>query len=203
MGMDALQVFPCSQAGCNQRSGRAGRTGPGHCWRLFTETAYRNEMLETTVPEIQRTNLGNTVLLLKSLNVENLLEFDFMDPPPKDNILNSMYQLWVLGALGNTGELTKLGRKMVEFPLDPPLAKMLLMGAEMGCSNEVSLASANSCCTHCTHAVYLHCVLLPEGRVSEKANLTRVLFMQLLFTTHMQQDEWFQYFFTWTAAVVL
>ena len=138
MGMDALQVFPCSQAGCNQRSGRAGRTGPGHCWRLFTETAYRNEMLETTVPEIQRTNLGNTVLLLKSLNVENLLEFDFMDPPPKDNILNSMYQLWVLGALGNTGELTKLGRKMVEFPLDPPLAKMLLIGAEMGCSNEVN-----------------------------------------------------------------
>lgn len=153
MGMDALQVFPCSQAGCNQRSGRAGRTGPGHCWRLFTETAYRNEMLETTVPEIQRTNLGNTVLLLKSLNVENLLEFDFMDPPPKDNILNSMYQLWVLGALGNTGELTKLGRKMVEFPLDPPLAKMLLMGAEMGCSNEVSLASASFCCNHCLHTV--------------------------------------------------
>ncbi len=153
MGMDALQVFPCSQAGCNQRSGRAGRTGPGHCWRLFTETAYRNEMLETTVPEIQRTNLGNTVLLLKSLNVENLLEFDFMDPPPKDNILNSMYQLWVLGALGNTGELTKLGRKMVEFPLDPPLAKMLLMGAEMGCSNEVSLASVSFCCNHCTHTM--------------------------------------------------
>lgn len=96
-------------------------------------------MLETTVPEIQRTNLGNTVLLLKSLNVDNLLEFDFMDPPPKDNILNSMYQLWVLGALGNTGELTKLGKRMVEFPLDPPLAKMLLMGAEMGCSNEVLL----------------------------------------------------------------
>lgn len=106
-------------------------------------------MLETTVPEIQRTNLGNTVLLLKSLNVENLLEFDFMDPPPKDNILNSMYQLWVLGALGNTGELTKLGRKMVEFPLDPPLAKMLLMGAEMGCSNEVCFASSVSACAAC------------------------------------------------------
>lgn len=102
-------------------------------------------MLETTVPEIQRTNLGNTVLLLKSLNVENLLEFDFMDPPPKDNILNSMYQLWVLGALGNTGELTKLGRKMVEFPLDPPLAKMLLMGAEMGCSNEVNIVACGLC----------------------------------------------------------
>lgn len=172
MGMDALQVFPCSQAGCNQRSGRAGRTGPGHCWRLFTETAYRNEMLETTVPEIQRTNLGNTVLLLKSLNVENLLEFDFMDPPPKDNILNSMYQLWVLGALGNTGELTKLGRKMVEFPLDPPLAKMLLMGAEMGCSNEVSRAilcvrCTRICTTSCTYVIFvarLHCMRLYKGQ---------------------------------------
>lgn len=69
----------------------------------------RQELLETTIPEIQRTNLGNVVLLLKSLNVENLLEFDFMDPPPKDNIMNSMYQLWVLNALDNTGALTSLG----------------------------------------------------------------------------------------------
>ena len=66
-------------------------------------------MLETTVPEIQRTNLGNTVLLLKSLNVENLLDFDFMDPPPKDNIHNTLYQLWILNALDNTGALTGLG----------------------------------------------------------------------------------------------
>eukprot|EP00958_Prasinococcus_capsulatus_P024888 scaffold3998_cov323-Prasinococcus_capsulatus_cf.AAC.2 len=60
-----------------------------------------------------------------------------MDPPPKDNILNSMYQLWILGALDNTGALTPLGKKMVEFPLDPPLAKMLLAAEELGCSNEV------------------------------------------------------------------
>ncbi|KAL4449004.1 hypothetical protein ABPG77_007721 [Micractinium sp. CCAP 211/92] len=137
MGMDALQVFPESQAAANQRSGRAGRTGPGTCWRLFTEGAFRQEMLETSVPEIQRTNLANVVLLLKSLHVDNLLEFDFMDPPPQENIMNSMYQLWVLGALDNTGGLTGMGLKMVEFPLDPPLAKMLLVGAEMGCSNEV------------------------------------------------------------------
>lgn len=64
MGMDALQVYPESRAAANQRSGRAGRTGPGTCWRLFTEAAFRNEMLETNVPEIQRTNLGNTVRLL-------------------------------------------------------------------------------------------------------------------------------------------
>ncbi|XP_061367287.1 pre-mRNA-splicing factor ATP-dependent RNA helicase DEAH7 [Gastrolobium bilobum] len=137
MGMDALQVFPVSRAAADQRAGRAGRTGPGTCYRLYTESAYLNEMLPSPVPEIQRTNLGNVVLLLKSLKVENLLDFDFMDPPPQDNILNSMYQLWVLGALNNVGGLTGLGWKMVEFPLDPPLAKMLLMGEQLGCLEEV------------------------------------------------------------------
>ncbi|XP_042519990.1 pre-mRNA-splicing factor ATP-dependent RNA helicase DEAH7 [Macadamia integrifolia] len=137
MGMDALQVFPVSRAAADQRAGRAGRTGPGTCYRLYTDSAYQNEMLPNPVPEIQRTNLGNVVLLLKSLKIENLLDFDFMDPPPQDNILNSMYQLWVLGALNNVGSLTDLGWKMVEFPLDPPLAKMLLMGEQLACLNEV------------------------------------------------------------------
>ena len=137
MGMNALQVFPCAQAAVNQRSGRAGRTGPGTCYRLYTEVAYKHEMLVSTVPEIQRTNLGNVVLLLKSLNVDNLLDFDFMDPPPQENILNSMYSLWILGALDNTGGLTKLGSKMVEFPVDPPLAQMLIKAEESNCSNEM------------------------------------------------------------------
>lgn len=71
--------------------------------RLYTQSAYKNELLTTTVPEIQRTNLANVVLLLKSLGVQDLLQFHFMDPPPEDNMLNSMYQLWILGALDNTG----------------------------------------------------------------------------------------------------
>lgn len=137
IGMDALQVFPISQANANQRSGRAGRTGPGQCFRLYTERQYKDEMLITTVPEIQRTNLANVVLLLKSLGVQDLLHFHFMDPPPQDNILNSMYQLWILGALDNTGMLTPLGRQMVEFPLDPALSKMLIISMEMGCSAEI------------------------------------------------------------------
>ncbi|CAJ0575123.1 unnamed protein product, partial [Mesorhabditis spiculigera] len=137
IGMDALQVFPISQASANQRSGRAGRTGPGQCFRLYTERQFKDELLIATVPEIQRTNLSNVVLLLKSLHVEDLLKFHFMDPPPQDNMLNSMYQLWTLGALDNTGQLTDLGRKMVEFPLDPTLAKMVIMSEEMGCSEEV------------------------------------------------------------------
>lgn len=158
----AAQITPISQANANQRSGRAGRTGPGFAYRLYTENAYKTDLLPMQVPEIQRTNLGNVVLLLKSLGVENLLEFDFMDPPPQartcalarqlracaswvppvaaaqENIMNSMYQLWLLGALDNTGALTELGKKMVEFPLDPPLAKMLVMSELLGCTSEVA-----------------------------------------------------------------
>jgi pre-mRNA-splicing factor ATP-dependent RNA helicase DHX38/PRP16 len=107
IGMDALSIYPVSQANANQRSGRAGRTGPGSCYRLYTEKEYSEQLLAATVPEIQRTNLSNVVLLLKSLGVENLLQFHFMDPPPEDNLLNSMYQLWILGALDNTGRLGK------------------------------------------------------------------------------------------------
>ncbi|TWW68055.1 pre-mRNA-splicing factor ATP-dependent RNA helicase PRP16 [Takifugu flavidus] len=137
IGMDALQVFPISQANANQRSGRAGRTGPGQCYRLYTQSAYKNEMLTTTIPEIQRTNLANVVLLLKSLGVQDLLLFHFMDPPPEDNMLNSMYQLWILGALDNTGGLTPTGRLMVEFPLDPALSKMLIVSCDMCCSADI------------------------------------------------------------------
>lgn len=115
--------------------------------------AYRNEMFSSTIPEIQRTNLANTVLLLKSLGVKNLLEFDFMDPPPQvspslfpfeprlnirqANMLNSMYQLWVLGALDNVGDLTPVGRKMSEFPMEPSMAKMLIASVEYKCSVEM------------------------------------------------------------------
>jgi pre-mRNA-splicing factor ATP-dependent RNA helicase DHX38/PRP16 len=123
--MDALQVTPVSRANAAQRAGRAGRTGPGFCYRLYTERQFREELLDSQVPEIQRTNLGNVVLLLKSLGVDKLLDFQFMDPPPRDNILNSMYQLWWLGALDNTGGLTQTGKQMVEFPLEPALAKLL------------------------------------------------------------------------------
>ncbi|KAL0872222.1 hypothetical protein ABMA27_004619 [Loxostege sticticalis] len=137
IGMDALQIYPVSQANARQRAGRAGRTGPGKAFCLYTQRQYQHELLPSTVPEIQRTNLANTVLLLKSLGVEDLLAFHFMDPPPQDTILNSMYQLWILGALDGTGALTPLGRQMAEFPLDPPQCHMLIVSAEMGCSAEV------------------------------------------------------------------
>ena len=85
-GMDSLVVTPISQAQAKQRAGRAGRTGPGKCYRLYTERAYRDEMLSTAVPEIQRTNLASTLLSLKAMGINDLLSFDFMDPPPMEVI---------------------------------------------------------------------------------------------------------------------
>lgn len=137
VGMDVLTAFPISQANANQRSGRAGRTQPGTCYRLYTESSYKKELLKSSVPEIQRTNLSNVVLLLKNLSIDSVSDFDFMDMPPRSNVMNSMHQLWTLGALNGNGELTALGRRMAEFPLEPSLSKMLLCATEFGCALEV------------------------------------------------------------------
>eukprot|EP00127_Corallochytrium_limacisporum_P002315 Clim_evm103s109 gene=Clim_evmTU103s109 len=127
-GMDVLQVFPITQASAMQRAGRAGRTGPGKCYRLYTQRMFEDEQLASPVPEIQRTDLVTVVLLLKSLGITDLQRFDFMDPPPVENLRSAMYQLWVLGALDGNGRLTNLGRNMVQFPVEPSLAKVLVEG---------------------------------------------------------------------------
>jgi len=137
LGMDSLVVTPISQAQANQRAGRAGRTGPGKCFRLYTEAAYQSEMLPTTIPEIQRTQLSNTILILKAMGINDLLHFDFMDPPPVASLLAALEELYALSALDDEGLLTKLGRKMADFPMDPSLAKSLIASIELGCSDEL------------------------------------------------------------------
>ena len=136
-GMESLVVTQISKAAAQQRSGRAGRTAPGKCFRLYTAWAYKNELPENTIPEIQRTNLGNVVLMLKALGIEDLVHFDFMDPPPPETIMRALEQLYALGALNAQGELTKTGRRMAEFPLDPMMSKMLLGAEKYGVSEEV------------------------------------------------------------------
>ncbi|XP_038700417.1 pre-mRNA-splicing factor ATP-dependent RNA helicase DEAH1-like isoform X2 [Tripterygium wilfordii] len=135
-GMESLLVTPISKASANQRAGRSGRTGPGKCFRLYTAYTYHHDMDENTVPEIQRTNLANVVLTLKSLGILNLLNFDFMDPPPSETLLKALEMLFALGALNKLGELTKLGRRMAEFPLDPMLSKMIVASDKYKCSDE-------------------------------------------------------------------
>uniref|UniRef100_A0A668T9R3 RNA helicase n=1 Tax=Oreochromis aureus TaxID=47969 RepID=A0A668T9R3_OREAU len=141
-GMESLIVTPCSRASANQRAGRAGRVAAGKCFRLYTAWAYKHEMEETTVPEIQRTNLGNVVLLLKSLGINDLIHFDFMDPPPHETLVLALEQLYALGALNHLGELTKLGRRMAELPVDPMLSKMILASEQYKCSEEVLTIAA-------------------------------------------------------------
>ncbi|KAL7010455.1 hypothetical protein ACKWTF_012675 [Chironomus riparius] len=136
-GMDMLTIIPISQALANQRLGRAGRTAPGKCYRLYSEKAYNEELLPETIPEIQRSNLSQVVLQLKCIGVQNVLEFDFMDPPQKENILMSLKQLFLPGALDRNGLVTEIGQTIAALPIKPNLAKMLLMSVSLKCTDEV------------------------------------------------------------------
>jgi ATP-dependent RNA helicase DHX8/PRP22 len=142
LGMDSLVVTPISQAQAKQRSGRAGRTGPGKCFRLYTEAAFQSEMLPTSIPEIQRQNLSLTILMLKAMGINDLLHFDFLDPPPTNTMLTALEELYALSALDDEGLLTRLGRKMADFPMDPGLAKTLIASVDLGCSEEILTINA-------------------------------------------------------------
>lgn len=141
-GMESLVVTPVSKASANQRAGRAGRVAAGKCFRLYTAWAYKNELEDNTIPEIQRTNLGNVVLLLKSLGINDLIHFDFMDPPPAETLILALEQLYALGALNHKGELTKLGRRMAELPVDPMMSKMIIASEKYKCTEQVVTIAA-------------------------------------------------------------
>ncbi|CAG0902664.1 unnamed protein product, partial [Cyprideis torosa] len=102
----------------------------------YTERTY-DEMLTTAVPEIQRTNLVATVLQLKAMGISDLLTFEFMDPPPTESLTVALDQLHSLSALDDERLITRLGRRMAEFPLEPKLAKVLIMSVDLQCSEEL------------------------------------------------------------------
>ncbi|KAK3493186.1 pre-mRNA splicing factor ATP-dependent RNA helicase PRP43 [Neurospora crassa] len=135
--VESLLVSPISKASAQQRAGRAGRTRPGKCFRLYTEKAFKKELIEQTYPEILRSNLANTVLELKKLGVEDLVHFDLMDPPAPETMMRALEELNYLACLDDDGELTRLGSLASEFPLDPALAVMLISSPEFYCSNEI------------------------------------------------------------------
>ncbi|ANB16038.1 DEAH-box ATP-dependent RNA helicase PRP43 [Sugiyamaella lignohabitans] len=135
--VESLLVAPISKASAQQRAGRAGRTRPGKCFRLYTEDAFKKELNEQSYPEILRSNLANTVLELKKLGIDDLVHFDFMDPPAPETMMRALEELNFLGCIDDDGELTPLGRMASEFPLDPMLAVMLIKSPEFYCSNEI------------------------------------------------------------------
>lgn len=140
--VESLLVSPISKASAQQRMGRAGRTRPGKCFRLYTEKDFVNELIESSYPEILRSNLANTVLELKKLGVDNLVKFDYMDAPAPETIMRALELLNYLAAFDDNGNLTPLGEIMAEFPLDPQLAKMLIVSPEFRCSNEILTIAA-------------------------------------------------------------
>ncbi|EKG16586.1 Helicase [Macrophomina phaseolina MS6] len=144
-GIETLTATPVSKASATQRAGRAGRTKPGKCYRLYTEQAFE-ALPEATVPEIQRSNLAPVILQLKSLGIDNIARFDYLTPPPAELVIRALELLYSLGALDDYAKLTKpLGTRMAELAVEPMMAKALLSAQGFGCLSEVlSIAAMTS-----------------------------------------------------------
>ena len=144
-GIETLTATPVSKASATQRAGRAGRTKPGKCYRLYSETVYES-LIEATIPEIQRSNLAPTILQLKALGIDNIARFDFFTPPPAELIIRALELLYSLGAIDDYAKLTRpLGVRMAELAVEPMMAKVLLASSSFGCLSEVlSIAAMTS-----------------------------------------------------------
>lgn len=152
-GIETLTATPISKASATQRAGRAGRTKPGKCYRLYTQPAYEN-LPDVTVPEIQRSNLAPIVLRLKALGIDNVLRFDFLTPPPSQLMIRAMELLYSLGAVDDYAKLTRpLGLRMAELAVEPMMAKVLLSAPAMLCLSEILSIAAM---TNLQGAVWYH-----------------------------------------------
>lgn len=141
-GIETLTATPISKASATQRAGRAGRTKPGKCYRLYTEQDYR-ALSEVNPPEIQRSNLAPTVLQLKALGIDNIVRFDFLSPPPSELVGKALELLYSLGALDEYAKLTRpLGYRMAELALEPMMGKTLLSAPSFGCLSEMLTIAA-------------------------------------------------------------
>lgn len=141
-GIESLTVTAVSRASAAQRAGRAGRTKPGKCFRLYTEEAYQS-LPDVNVPEIQRSNLAPFILQLKALGIDNVLRFNYLTPPPAELMTKALELLFSLGALDDYAKLTRpLGLRMAELAVEPMMAKTLLSAPTFGCLSEVLTIAA-------------------------------------------------------------
>ncbi|ORY10527.1 P-loop containing nucleoside triphosphate hydrolase protein [Clohesyomyces aquaticus] len=126
-GVQSFEVGWISKASANQRAGRAGRTGPGHCYRLYSSAVFERDFEEYAAPEIQRTPLEGVVLQLKSMGAP-VTNFPFPTPPDRDSLEKAESLLSYIGAISPDGKVTKLGHELSLYPLNPRFARMLIMG---------------------------------------------------------------------------
>ncbi|XP_061973793.1 probable pre-mRNA-splicing factor ATP-dependent RNA helicase DEAH4 isoform X2 [Populus nigra] len=143
-GMYSLDIVQISKVQANQRAGRAGRTRPGKCYRLYSSEVYQEELLDVTVPEIQRSSLAGSVLYLKSLDLPDIdiLKFDFLDPPSFESLEDALKQLYLIDAIDDTGLITSVGQTMAELPLEPSLSRTLMEANENGCLSQALTVAA-------------------------------------------------------------
>jgi ATP-dependent helicase HrpB len=148
-GIGTLMIEPISRASADQRRGRAGRTAPGTCHRLWTESGQLNRP-ERNTPEIQRSDLAEVVLLLHSLGIKRAVDFDWLDKPDRQAVERAESLLHTLGALAVSGpeaapgdsDLTPIGRQMLRLPMHPRYSRMLVEAARLGCVPAAALCAA-------------------------------------------------------------
>ena len=136
-----LPIEPISQASAAQRAGRSGRTAPGVCIRLYSEADFELRPRYTD-PEILRTNLAAVILQMAALGLGDIEAFPFLDPPDARSIRDGVQLLRELGAFGNDGAITDLGRRLAKLPLDPRIGRMILAADAEGCVREVLVLAA-------------------------------------------------------------
>jgi len=139
-GINTLLVEKISRASADQRAGRAGRTAPGHCLRLWTEREHL-ERAQQELPEVKRLDLAEVVLTLKASGVEEIGNFRWLEPPDPQALARAEQLLADLGALASRG-VTPLGRRMLAFPVHPRYARMLLAAQQYRCVPAVALIAA-------------------------------------------------------------
>ena len=140
--MESLLINIISKENADQRAGRAGRTKPGKCYRLYTKESYEKELKKSSIPEILRSNITSVVLNLLKLGIQDLVHFDFIDPPAPETMMRAIEMLNYLGAMDDEGKLTELGSQMNQFPLEPELSKMVLAGVKYKCINDMLTIAA-------------------------------------------------------------
>ena len=132
-GVQSFRIGWISKASASQRAGRAGRTGPGHCYRLYSSAVYERDFVEHTEPEILRMPVEGVVLQLKSMDLQHIMNFPFPTPPDRQSLSRAEKLLKYLGAISIDGKITPVGRELSIYPLSPRLSKMLLIGHQHEC----------------------------------------------------------------------
>ncbi|KAJ8475122.1 hypothetical protein ONZ51_g6754 [Trametes cubensis] len=162
--MSSLTTTPISQASATQRAGRAGRTAPGVCYRLYTQRAYE-ALQPITPPEITRTDLTTPILQLKSLGIDDLMKFEWVSSPPAESVLRALEGLVHAGMIGEDGRLTVVGEKVAECPVEVNIARMLFASKDYKCGEEILTIAAMT--------AIQDVFVIPEGAAGALAELER------------------------------